>query len=183
MKPITRAAAALAAICAGIAVPSLAGADQEHTVNAFAAWQGRGQMYATGPTRATFVGSLSGMVFVETDKGPQNAGLMICPAIVDVDTTNGTQEGKGRCTMVTEDGARAFGEIACKGVHLIGCDGNFTFTGGTDRFTGISGGGPVTIRGGFHEFSLTAGNTINETAGGIMFWQKLTYKLPDPPKQ
>jgi hypothetical protein len=131
---------------------------EEQTLKAFAVWQGRGQIFYTGPGRATFVGSLSGMVYIETEKGPQDAGFMICPAIVDVSKSDGRQEGKGRCTISAKDGARAYADISCKGVHLVGCDGEFTFTGGTDRFAGITGGGPITVRSGLHEFALTGGN-------------------------
>jgi hypothetical protein len=182
MTKIERAALALATIVVAV-IPSMASADQEQTIKAFAAWQGRGQMYETGPNRATFVGSFSGMIFVETDKGPLDAGFMVCPAIVDVDMANGTQEGKGRCTISAKDGARAYGEISCKGVHLVGCDGEFKFTGGTDRFEGISGGGPITIRSGLQEFAAGGGNTVQESAGGIIVWPQLTYKLKEPAAQ
>jgi hypothetical protein len=182
MTKIERAALALATIVVTV-IPSMASADQEQTIKAFAAWQGRGQMYETGPNRATFVGSFSGMIFVETDKGPLDAGFMVCPAIVDVDMANGTQEGKGRCTISAKDGARAYGEISCKGVHLVGCDGEFKFTGGTDRFEGISGGGPITIRSGLQEFAAGGGNTVQESAGGIIVWPQLTYKLKEPAAQ
>ena len=156
-----------------------AAAETQQTVKAFSAWQGRGQIYETGPTRATFVGAFSGMVFVETEKGPLDAGFMVCPAILDVDLTSGKQEAKGRCTITAKDGARAYGEVSCKGVHLVGCDGDFTFTGGTDRFTGITGGGPVKIRSSMQDFAVGAGNIVQESAGGIIVWEKLTYKLPD----
>ena len=156
-----------------------AAAETQQTVKAFAAWQGRGQIYETGPTRATFVGSFAGMVFVETEKGPLDAGFMICPAILDVDLTSGKQEARGRCTITAKDGSRAYGEMACEGVHLVGCDGDFSFTGGTERFANITGGGPVTIRSGLQEFALGAGNIVQESAAGILVWKELTYKLPD----
>lgn len=155
-----------------------AAAETEQTIKAFAAWQGRGQMFETGPDRATFVGSFSGMVFVESEKGPLNAGYMTCPAIIDVNILDGTQEGKGRCTITAEDGSRAYGEIVCKGVHLVGCDGDFKFTAGTERFKGITGGGPVTVRSGLKDFAMGDGNIVQESAGGIIVWPKLTYKLP-----
>lgn len=183
MKRINRVVAALGLLGVVLFAPSIAMADEEQTIKAFAAWQGRGQMYETGVNRATFVGSFSGMVFVETDKGPLDAGFMICPAIVDVNLSDATQEGRGRCTISAKDGSRAYGEIACKGVHLVGCDGDFTFTGGTDRFAGISGGGPITIRSGLQEFAATGGNTVHESAGGIIVWPNLTYKLPEAAKQ
>lgn len=170
---------AIAALLAMDLTISPAAAETQQTVKAFAAWQGRGQIYETGPTQATFVGSFSGMVFVETEKGPLDAGFMTCPAILDVDLTSGKQEARGRCTITAKDGARAYGEVSCKGVHLVGCDGDFAFTGGTERFAGITGGGPVTIRSALQEFAVGSGNIVQESAGGIMVWKELTYKLPD----
>jgi hypothetical protein len=160
-----------------LATASIAAAGEEETIKAFAAWQGRGQMFETGPDRATFVGSFTGMIFVETEKGPLDAGLMTCPAIVDLNLKDGTQEGKARCTITAKDGARIYADMTCKGVHTIGCDGDFTFTSGTDRFAGITGGGPVTVRSGLNDVAVGGGNIVQETAGGIIFWPKLTYKL------
>jgi hypothetical protein len=174
---MTRFTNLLAAIATfvGIALPALA--DEEQTVKAFAAWQGRGQIFETGPDQATFVGAFSGMIFIETQKGPLDAGYMTCPAILTLNLKDGGQEAKGRCTITSKDGARVYATIECKGVHLVGCDGTFTFTGGTDRFDGITGGGPVTIRSGMQDIALGGGNAVNETAGGIIIWPKLTYKL------
>ena len=160
------------------AVPPAAAGNPE-TIKAFAAWQGRGQIFETGPNRSTFVGSFSGMVFIETEKGPLDAGYMVCPAILDVNLSDGTQEGKGRCTITGKDGARVYAELSCKGVHLLGCNGDFKITGGTDRFDGITGGGPITIRSGMHDVAVGAGNIVQESAGGIIIWPKLTYTVSD----
>jgi hypothetical protein len=164
---------------AAIAAVPASGAGTEETLKAFAAWQGRGQLFETGPLRATFVGSFSGMVFVDTEKGPLDAGFMVCPAIIDINLADGTQEAKGRCTITGKDGGRVYADVACKGVHMVGCNGDFKFTGGTDRFEGITGGGPVTIRSGLNEAAVGAGNIVQESAGGIIIWPKLTYKLSD----
>lgn len=177
MKKLQLAVLLVASHCAATVVSVPARAQDEQSIKAFAAWQGRGQIYETGPDRATFVGSFAGMIFVETDKGPLDAGYMICPAFLDVNVKDGTQEGKGRCTISAKDGSRAYADISCKGVHLVGCDGEFTFTGGTDRFEGLTGGGPVTIRSGIQDFAVAGGNTVQESAGGIIIWPKLTYKL------
>ncbi len=164
-----------------LAGTSMAQADFEQTVKAFSAWTGRGQMFQTNEHRSTFVGAFTGMVYIETDKGPLDAGFMVCPAIVDVDDRDGSQVVKGRCTIVAKDGSRAFSDLECTGVHLVGCDGTFTFTGGTERFAGITGGGPVTVRSGINEAAAGPGNIIDESAGGIIIWPKLTYKLADVP--
>ncbi|WP_284736007.1 hypothetical protein [Dongia deserti] len=175
----SRKCTGLSAILLGAAILAApAAAETEQTIKAFSAWQGRGQMFETGPDRATFVGSFTGMIFVESDKGPINAGFMTCPAIVDVNILDGTQQAKGRCTITAQDGARAYGEISCQGVHLVGCDGDFKFTAGTERFKGITGGGPVTIRSGLKDFAMGDGNIIQESAGGIIVWPKLIYRLP-----
>ena len=178
MLSLTRIATVFGLLIGAIAASSAPSAADEQTIKAFAAWQGRGQMFDTGPDRTTFVGSFTGMIFVETEKGPLDAGLMVCPAFVDVNPKDGTQEGKGRCTISAKDGSRAYADIACKGVHLVGCDGDFTFTGGTERFAGITGGGPITIGSGLQEISTTGGNIVHESAGGIIIWPKLTIKLP-----
>jgi len=171
-------AALLVGWLCGLALASAtARADDEQSIKAFAAWQGRGQIFETGPDRQTFVGSFTGMIFVETEKGPLDAGYMVCPAFLDVNVKDGTQEGKGRCTISAKDGSRAYADISCKGVHLVGCDGQFTFTGGTDRFEGLTGGGPIIIRSGLHDAAVGGGNTVQESAGGIIIWPKLTYKL------
>ncbi len=177
MKRLMHIALTIASLCGMALVALPAHAQEEGTLKAFASWQGRGQIFETGPDRATFVGSFSGMIFVETEKGPLDAGFMVCPAFLDVNVKDGTQEGKGRCTISAKDGSRAYAELSCKGVHLVGCDGDFKFTGGTERFAGLTGGGPIKIRSGIQDFAVGGGNTVQESAGGIIIWPKLTYKL------
>jgi hypothetical protein len=180
MKTMKQQAAGLGFVIGlGLAAALPAFAADEETVKAFSAWQGRGQIFETGPDRATFVGSFTGMIFVETEKGPLDAGFMTCPAILDLNTKDGTQEAKARCTITAKDGARVYGELSCTGVHLVGCDGEFVFTGGTERFAGITGGGPVTVRSAMQELAVGGGNIVQESAGGIIIWPKLHYKLAD----
>src|SRR5215475_14422908 len=119
---------------------------EDATVKAFAAWQGGGQLLETGAKEVTFVGSLTGTVYAETDKGPLESGSLVCPAMVRINIEDGSQTGSGRCTIAADDGSRIFADISCTGFRLVGCDGQFTLTGGTQRFQGITGGGPVTIR-------------------------------------
>ena len=80
MRDLKLVALLVAWLC-GITFAGAARAEDEQSIKAFAAWQGRGQMFETGPNRVTFVGSFTGMIFVETDKGPLDAGFMVCPAI------------------------------------------------------------------------------------------------------
>jgi hypothetical protein len=166
------------AVLAVAMMPSLAAGAEEGTIKAFAAWQGDGQAIQTGPNEATFIGIISGSVYVDTDKGPVDGGQVTCPAMLLVNLEDGTQSGAGRCSVTTRDGARIFAQLACTGVHLVGCDGDFTLTGGTGRFAGITGGGPVTVRSRLHELASLPGSTVVETVSGIMVWRALSYKVP-----
>jgi hypothetical protein len=154
-----------------------AGAQDEPPLKAFSAWNARGQIFETGENRMTFVGSFAGIVYVENGQGPIDAGYMICPTVVDVNTVDGKEQAKGRCTVTAKDGARLYAEFDCHGVRMVGCDGDFTFTGGTERFKGVTGGGPVTIRSSVDDMAAGGGNIIEGVAAGIIVWPKLTYKL------
>lgn len=169
-----------AAVALGIFVTSvhLASAAEDATVKAFAAWQGGGQLFTTAPKEVTFVGALSGTVYVETEKGPLESGRLVCPAMVKINLEEGSQTGTGRCAITATDGAQVFGDISCTGIRLVGCDGQFTLTSGTKRFEGISGGGPVTIRSEFAQVSGISGTSAQQDARGIIFWPALHYTLP-----
>lgn len=155
-----------------------AGAAEEATVKAFVAWQGAGQTMQTGVDEATFIGSISGTVYVETEKGPVASGQIVCPATVRIELATAAQSGSGRCTIVAADGARIFAEFTCTGVHLIGCDGDFTLTGGTGRFAGITGGGRAVLRSSSRTLTAVGGSGVAESGSGILFWPALSYKLP-----
>ncbi len=177
----TPRSAGLAALATGAviaALPMPAGAAEDATISAFSAWQGAGQLVQTAANEATFIGSLAGTVYVNTDKGPVEAGQMICPAVVQIDLTSGKQTGKGNCTMTADDGAQLFSELTCSGVHLVGCSGEMKLTGGTGRFDGAAGGGPFTLRSSLQDIKLAAAGTVQEVAHGIIFWPALRYTLP-----
>jgi hypothetical protein len=175
VQPMIRAVAALGIVVA-LLCPALAGEDA--TIKAFAAWQGSGQLFATGSKELTFVGALSGTVYVETEKGPLESGRLVCPAMVEINLEDGSQNGTGRCTITAKDGAQIFGDVSCTGIRLVGCDGQFALTGGTKRFEGISGGGPVTMRSEFGEIKGISDSSVRQDSGGIMFWPALHYTIP-----
>lgn len=153
-------------------------AAEEGTLKAFTAWQGEGQTLQTGAKEATFIGTIAGTVYVETDKGPVDGGQLVCPAVLMVNLDDGTQSATGSCNIAARDGAHIFARLACTGVHLVGCDGDFTLTGGTDRFSGITGGGRFTVRSSLQELVRLSGSTATLRLSGIMFWPELHYQVP-----
>ncbi len=173
------------AVCGGMAMlmaaaaparPAAAG--EEATVKVFAVWQGQGHTFQTGPHEATFVGSLIGPMYVETEKGPVKSGLMTCPAILEIGLEDGKQQGQGRCTITDKDGAQMYAEIACTGVYLVGCDGDLKLTGGTRRFAGISGGGKVIVRSDSRQIAAVSDSAAKEEGTGSLSVPELHYKLP-----
>jgi len=158
---------------------SFPAAAEEGTVEAFSSWQARGQIYPTGPKEATFVGALSGILYVKGDDGSLDAGLITCPASVTINTEDGSQNGRGKCVILTPESERIYAEFRCSGVYLEGCNGDFTLTGGTGKNESISGGGPIQFKSAFSNLAAaTPGSVVEQSAVGVALWPKLTYKLP-----
>jgi hypothetical protein len=171
----------LAAIAAGGALAVLpigTAAAAKEAISAFAAWRGEGEVVHTAPDEMTFVGTLDGIVYVNTDEGPVEAGQLLCPAVVRINGLSGKQAGSANCTMIASDGARLFSELSCTGVHLVGCSGQMTLAGGTGRFEGVSGGGEFTLRSSFNYAEPKTEASAEESAHGILFWPELHYQLP-----
>jgi hypothetical protein len=59
------------------------------------------------------------------------------------------------------------------------CEGEFTLTGGTGKFAGITGGGKFVVRAALAETatSLTRGGVVSGAAG-LAVWPALTYTIP-----
>jgi hypothetical protein len=68
--------------------------DEEPSLKAFSAWNAQGQIFQSGESRVTFVGSFSGIVYVEQEQGPVAAGFMACPTVLDVNTRDGKERGE-----------------------------------------------------------------------------------------
>jgi hypothetical protein len=158
--------------------PAPTRASEEATVKVFIIWQGEGRTLQTGPHEATFVGSLSGPVYVDTDNGLIRSGLMTCPAILELGLEDGKERARGRCTVTAQDGAQIFADIECTGVYMVGCSGDLKLTGGTKRFEGISGGGKVMIRPDSRQITPTLNGPAKEEGTGSLEARELHYKLP-----
>jgi hypothetical protein len=173
-----------AVVATFIALPLLGIAPAAHsetseTVNAYATWAGRGQIYPTGPNSATFVGAFSGVIFVEKDKELLNGGNMMCPGMIEINLDDGKQQGSGQCTITNEDGDRVFAKWTCSGTFAAGCTGDLKFTGGTGSFEKISGGGPFVARSTIQDtYANDAGNVVGSASGGMIVWKNVRYVLP-----
>ena len=161
------------------AATSGASAQETATVQAFATWELHAVGVPSGPGEVTIVGSLDGPVFVDSGQGPMPAGTVVCPGTLTVMTADGSQSGEGVCAFKANDGAEAYGRWSCTGYHLIGCKGDFTFTGGSDRLAGIAGGSELLIRSEIVTAMKSRDGSSAESVLGIMVWRDLTATLPE----
>ena len=170
----------LVALLAGALQPAWAAAnspDPATIINAFTVWTATGSIQGTATDHAKFEGTLGGHLYVDTDQGPVHAGIISCPMTLDINVADKSQRGAGKCSITSDDGAQIFGQLNCVGFFLIGCAGDFKFTGGTGRFEGIAGSGPVMVRSNTRIFIENVNGTVDAKAEGIMFWRRLHYIL------
>ena len=157
--------------------PGLALAES-NTVSAVIPWQGQGQIFPIATDKLRFLGSLEGIMYLETVDGAMNEAFVRCPIVQSIDRSNGNTSASGNCVIVVSTEDSAFAEINCEGITGL-CRGDFKLTGGTGRFAGISGSGEMTIRSPVHALAadLTEGTVIH-IAAGILQIPKLKYSLP-----
>jgi len=115
---------------------------EQTTVKAMAPWKGEGFAFPIGADRVHMIAVFTGIMFVEDAQGALHAGSLACPSTVDANLTTMTKSGKGHCIISNTEGERVYAEFSCTG-NLEGCRGPFTITGGTGKFTGISGEGEM----------------------------------------
>ncbi len=174
-------AVALAAAVNLTGVPSAGAA--EGTVQALSSWEARGQVHATGPNEAMFVGTLSGVVYVKDEQAALDiaaldTALITCPASVLIDAASGSQRGSARCVILTPDGERIYARFECSGQFTQGCNGDFEITGGTGDREKMTGGGPIQLKSAFAQLLMTPGAVVEQSAVGLAVWPKLNYRIP-----
>ncbi len=181
MKQLLASRIIVAAVATIMSVGLAAAVDaaEETTIEAFATWRGEGTLVPMGSNPAVLVATLEGDVYIQTDQGPLRAGTIICPATADVSLDDGAQTARGRCAWTANDGDQVFADWTCEGRHLIGCKGDFTLTGGTGRYEGVTGGGPMVLRSEIGTIAADAsGQAIERSTTGILFWPALKYTIP-----
>jgi len=171
-------AIAAAALVIGLCQASDASAVEEQTIRAFSPFEAEGKVLATGPNEATYIGLLSGRLYIDTDQGPVDAGSMACPIVLHIKLKDRTEQGSGQCVITGPAGNRAYLDLSCTGVPLVGCSGASALTGGTGRFANATGGGTFVLRSSLHEFEAKADSTVAVKTSGIIFWRDLHYKIP-----
>jgi hypothetical protein len=148
------------------------------TVTAVIPWQGQGQIFPIGTDKLRFQGAIEGIMYVETAEGALNEAFVQCPIVQDIDVTSETTSATGNCTIVVSTEDAVFAELTCNGMQGY-CRGEFKLTGGTGRFSGISGSSKMTVRSPVHALARDLSDgTVLQIAAGILQLPELTITLP-----
>lgn len=102
-----------------------------------------------------------------------HSSRLTCPIRVNLNRNKDYQAIEGLCTVVAHEGKDVgYAHWKCTG-NVKECTGEFTFTGGTGGFNGMSGATPFQTS---IVFELQDGK--NGQAIGYAVWPNLTYTLP-----
>lgn len=149
-----------------------------NTISAVIPWQGQGQIFPVGADKLRFLGSIEGIMYVETAEGEMDEAFVQCPIVQDIDVTSQSTSATGTCTIVVSTEDTVFADITCEGTKGI-CRGDFKLTGGTGRFTGISGSGEMTVRSPVYALAADLSDgTVLQLAAGILQIPELEFTTP-----
>lgn len=108
-----------------------------------------------------------------------HAGSLVCPATMEADLQTMTKSGKGHCIISNTEGERVYADFSCTG-DFEGCKGPFTLTGGTGKFTGISGEGEMISKIQARAITVVEGfESARQQGEGVAIWPRITYSIPE----
>jgi hypothetical protein len=125
-------------------------------------WKFTGDVSEVGPERSYVTGVYWGMSFNDAGQGFAHQMAWNCPVVGEID--GGTLDAKGLCTMVDAEGDKIFATFARSAPVGGRFAGEQTYTAGSGKYEGISGG---------HKFDC-AGITADQ----LFCSQEAEYKVP-----
>lgn|GEM_PF-1158655 len=139
-------------------------------------WNGTGEFLELGSGEQVVNGIVKGVLISRHKDGGKmivHSSKLTCPVRVNLNRNKDYQAIEGLCTIVAHEGKDVgYAHWKCAG-NLKECEGQFTFTGGSGGFTGMSGTTPFQTS---IVFELQEGK--NGQAIGYAVWPNLTYSLP-----
>ena len=153
-------------------------AAEQGTVQAIIPWEGAGQVFRVNTSTLVFLGSLTGIIYVESAKGEMNEGFEVCPVVQKIDLKSGKTDANGHCEISTSPENVVYAKISCEG-QVGACVGDFTLTDGTAKFAGVSGSGKLKIRSPLRALvgDLSSGATLR-VGSGLAVITDLKYSIP-----
>jgi hypothetical protein len=181
-RSVTAAAVLATAAMLAPGVPALAA---DATARAVAAVRTQGDFIEIGPYRALFMGALQGTMYIETGPDDLDGSVIVCPVSFVTEGVAPDFTTDGYCTIARGEEHKVYARWSCAGTVVHGCRGRLTLTGGTGRFTGISGDGDLHVRMVLREFPDVPGAAPRSGVGlarqigtGLVVLPTLRYRLP-----
>ena len=162
----------------GVMAVGGAGEAAETIVKATSAIKGEGRFYRATDQLLLFAGYFQGNVEVEQGGDLQGAGL-VCPGLMEINHTAGTQQGQGRCIILTKGGEFLYASWTCTGKPKEGCAGPFTVTGGTGKFSKAMGESRFAVISDVMDVVTTVPERdVTGSFTGQAAWATLKYTTP-----
>jgi hypothetical protein len=161
-------------------VLSAAQAAEEGTVQATIPWDGEGRIYQVNTSTILFLGSLKGIMYVESAAGEMNEAFVVCPIMQELNMKSGNTHALGHCEITTSPESVVYAKMTCQGkVGGGGCEGDFELTDGEGKFAGISGSGKLKVRSPLRAIAADlASGTVVRVATGLATIKDLNYSIP-----
>ena len=141
--------------------------------------KGEGRFYKVSDHLLLFTGYFQGNVEVEGQRGDLHEAGLVCPSLMEINHTAGTQQGQGRCIIATKGGEFLYARWTCTGKPKEGCGGLFTIIGGTGKFSKAAGESLFGMRSNVAEVVTTVpGKDVTATFTGQVLWEVLKYTTP-----
>lgn len=102
-------------------------------------WNSAGKTYEMEKNRLFWVGDFSGTLFNDKPGGFMDRAAVSCPGTNDIRLDGQTSSAQGNCIVTDAQGDKAFASWWAKGPFPGPFQGEFTWTGGAGKFTGIKG--------------------------------------------
>ena len=90
-------------------------AAEEGTVQASIPWDGEGKIYQVNTTTIAFLGSLKGIIYVESATGEMNEGFVVCPVMQQLDLESKLTQAVGHCEITASPDDVLYAKMTCEG--------------------------------------------------------------------
>ena len=151
----------------------------ETIVKAASPIKGEGRFYKATDQLLLFSGYFQGGMLVEERIGDVHEAGLVCPSLLEINHTAGTQQGQGRCIIATKGGEFLYARWTCTGKPKEGCAGLFTVTGGTGKFSKAAGESQFALRSNVTDVVTTVPERdVTGSFTGHAAWTALKYTTP-----
>lgn len=158
-------------------LPPLHAAEQG-TIQAIIPWEAEGQVFQVDTGTLMFLGSLKGIMYIESSRGELHEAFVMCPIIQTMSLESATTEAVAHCEISTSPENVAYAELTCDG-QVGGCEGSFKLIDGEGELAGISGEGQLRVRSPIRLLigDLAAGANLR-IGSGLAVVKDLEYRIP-----